>query len=62
MSIDQDFIDTPEAQSEAERISLALHDLAHAVRHDPAEVRGHVGVAERIARELRALYERAGEP
>lgn len=62
MNDDQDFIETPEAQVEADRISLALHDLAHAVRHEPAEVRDHVGTAERITRELRALYERVGEP
>lgn len=57
-----DFIDTPEAQAETERVSLALHDLAHHVRHDPAEAREHAAAAERITEDLRALYRRIGEP
>lgn len=55
-------MDTTEMQAETERISLALHDLAHAVRHAPGELRDHAGVADRLARELRELYERVGEP
>lgn len=61
-SLTVDYIDTGEAQDEADRIGLALHDLAYAVRHEPAEVRDHVGAAERLARDLLALYGRVGDP
>lgn len=51
-----------DTRDEATRISLALHDLAHDVRHAPGEMRDHAGHAEQLAREIRALYERVGEP
>lgn len=60
MSIDQDFIDTPEAQAEAERVSLALHDLAYDVRHDPAEMREYLSRAKQLTGELESLYNRIG--
>lgn len=55
-------MDSADMQAEADRISLALHDLAHAVRAAPSEARDHAGTAEQLAGELRALYERTGEP
>ena len=58
--MEAEYIDTPEAQAEADRLSLALHDLAHAVRHDPAEMREHLSKAKQLTDELDALYNRIG--
>lgn len=59
-SLTVDYIDTPGAQADADRISLALHDLAYAVRHDPAEMREHLSRAKQLTDELDALYNRIG--
>lgn len=59
-SVTMDYIESPEAQAEADRISLALHDLAHAVRHDPAEMREHLSKARQLTDELDAIYNRIG--